>query len=147
MFMQSLKEGILSAIFLLLAASGQSAQTIRNFTPLENGSTAYPLISSQRPCGSQDQHFCFNGGTCFYPQDNNKPFCICTSGFSGNRCHDVDMDSVFHIPHLVVEQLIAITCGTAIFVFFLVVAIYCIVSKRLKKKAKLITAAPCEVTV
>nr|XP_061803871.1 pro-neuregulin-4, membrane-bound isoform-like [Nerophis lumbriciformis] len=139
MFMQSLKEGILSAIFLLLAASGQSAQTI--------SSTAYPLISSQRPCGSQDQHFCFNGGTCFYPQDNNKPFCICTSGFSGNRCHDVDMDSVFHIPHLVVEQLIAITCGTAIFVFFLVVAIYCIVSKRLKKKAKLITAAPCEVTV
>ncbi|XP_077570354.1 epigen-like [Stigmatopora nigra] len=148
MFTHSLKKGVLSAVFLLLVApSGQSAQTTISFTPLQSSNTAGPLLSEERPCGSSDQHFCLNDGTCIYPQDSTKPSCICPSGFSGNRCHDLDVDSVFYVPHMTVEHLISVTCGAAIFVFFLVISIYCIVLKRFKKKDKKITSATCEVTV
>ncbi|XP_061623480.1 epigen [Phyllopteryx taeniolatus] len=149
MLAQSLKKGVLSAFLLLLAASGQSAQTTTNPTQLENITIADPLLmSSHRPCGSQDQQFCLNGGTCVYPQDNTEPFCICKSGFSGNRCHyDGEVNSVFCRSDHFIEHLIAISCVAAIFIFILVFIISCIVRKRCIKSAKQIKSVPCEVTV
>ncbi|XP_019744710.1 epigen-like [Hippocampus comes] len=141
MLMQSLKEGVLSAILLLLAASGQSAQT--------TSSTEDPLLlSSHRPCGSQNQHFCLNGGTCIYPQDTTKPFCICTSGFSGNRCHyDRKVDTMFSQSHIAAEHLISLSCGAALLIFILLFITYCVVRTRCRKSEKQMESAPTEVTV
>ncbi|XP_061672031.1 epigen-like [Syngnathoides biaculeatus] len=148
MFAQSLKQGVLSAFLLLLAASGHSAETT-NMTRLENGSSSDPLLlSSHRPCGSRDQHFCLNGGTCVYPQDNTEPFCICAAGFSGNRCHyDGEVDSMFCQTPLIMEHLISIICGTAVVAFVLVFIGFCVVRKRCVKSAKQIESVPSEVTV
>ncbi|XP_049618750.1 epigen [Syngnathus scovelli] len=149
MLTQSLKEGVLSALLLLLAVSGQSAQSTRNPTRLQKNSTEDPLLlSPQKPCGSQDQKFCLNGGTCIYPQDTSKPFCICTSGFSGNRCHyDREVDTMFSRCHRAVEHLISLSCGAAIVVFILVFIAYCVIRRRYTKSTKQMESAPCEVTV
>nr|XP_057927745.1 epigen [Doryrhamphus excisus] len=160
MIMQNLHMGILSAILLLMAASRLSAQepttdpTLSNSsltTQLENSNMEDPrLLGSHRPCGSTDQHYCLNGGTCIYPQDNTKAFCICPAGFSGNRCQfDRELESLLSCYgyRLSTEHLIAISCAAAILVFSLAFLIYCIVRKRCMTSTKLVESSPSEITV
>ncbi|XP_054630170.1 pro-neuregulin-2, membrane-bound isoform-like [Dunckerocampus dactyliophorus] len=159
MIKQSLKMGFLSAI-LLLAASELSAQetttdpALSNSSPttrLENGNMEdFRLLGSHRPCGGTDQHYCLNGGTCIYPQDNTEPFCICPAGFSRNRCHfDHELETLLsrYRYHLAAEHLIAISCAAAILIFSLAFLICCIVRKRCVKSTKLMESNPSEITV
>nr|XP_061838114.1 epigen-like [Nerophis lumbriciformis] len=145
--------GVLLAILLLLAARGLSAQqtTADPFlsdsspnTLLEKGSMVDPvLLGAHRPCESADRHFCLNGGTCLYPQDHTKPFCICPTGSSGNRCH---LQSFSRGYHLAVEHLIGVSCGAAFLVFSLSFLVCCVVRRR-RTKSKQIQSKPSDITV
>uniref|UniRef100_UPI0037E985E8 epigen-like n=1 Tax=Semicossyphus pulcher TaxID=241346 RepID=UPI0037E985E8 len=146
------------AVLLLLISSAQSAlltdilQTTE--APLSNSSlTTQPNNSSieeprvqrsHRSCGSEHANFCENGGECMYPQDNDKPFCICTSSYSGTRCLffvDISRSS----PEL--EQLIGITFGVLMLIVVLAMLFYCFAYKRCVKSAPLKKPAASESSV
>uniref|UniRef100_A0A3Q3ICS1 EGF-like domain-containing protein n=1 Tax=Monopterus albus TaxID=43700 RepID=A0A3Q3ICS1_MONAL len=116
------------ALLLLLTTAGQS--TALTHSPQ---TTETPLLSnvfmdsalvmhSHRPCRSEHENYCENGGECMYPQDNDKPFCICTSSYSGPRCLFFN-GHTRSLPEI--EQLIGISIGVVMLIFLLAIAIYC----------------------
>ncbi|XP_073321622.1 epigen [Pagrus major] len=102
------------------------------------------VLRSHRSCGSEYANWCENGGTCMFPQDSDKPSCICTSSYGGNRCMFFT-DHTYSLPE--VEQLIAIIFGVAMLISVLIIIIYCCAYKRCKKSAQLIKSAPSESSV
>ncbi|XP_036955103.1 epigen [Acanthopagrus latus] len=157
-----LENALLSAVavlLLLLTPPGQSATlsdelqttaapTLSGTAPTtqpNNSSMEEPLVlRSHKPCGSEHANWCENGGTCMFPQDSDKPSCICTSSYTGHRCMFVS-DLTHTLPES--EQLIAISCGVAMLISVLAVIIYCCACKRCKKSAPLIKSAPSESSV
>ncbi|KAM8760049.1 epigen-like [Acanthopagrus schlegelii] len=157
-----LENALLSAVavlLLLLTPPGQSATlsdelqttaapTLSGSAPTtqpDNSSMEEPLVlRSHKPCGSEHVNWCENGGTCMFPQDSDKPSCICTSSYTGHRCMFVS-DLTHTLPES--EQLIAISCGVAMLISVLAVIIYCCACKRCKKSAPLIKSAPSESSV
>ncbi|XP_045891913.1 epigen [Micropterus dolomieu] len=114
-------------------------------TQLNNNSMEEPMVlRSHRSCGSEHVNYCENGGECMYPQDNDQPFCICKSSYSGHRCLFFSERS-HTLPEL--EQLIGIIFGVVILFFVLAIIIYCFASKRCKKSVPLIKSAPSELSV
>ncbi|XP_044053898.1 epigen [Siniperca chuatsi] len=164
MFMQRqtyLEKALLSAltVLLLLTTAGQSAVLGDNLqttaapalsnlplsTQLNNSSMEEPqVLRSHRSCGSEHENYCENGGECMYPQDNDKPFCICTSSYSGPRCLFFS-DHTRTLPEL--EELIGISFGVVMLFFVLAIIIYCFAYKRCIKSAPLMKSAPSESSV
>ncbi|XP_037632949.1 epigen [Sebastes umbrosus] len=154
-----LANALLSAVaaLLLLTTSAQSAMISNNLqttetpallnssvtTQLNNSSMEEPrvLLSQQKPCRSEHENYCANGGTCMYPQDNDKPFCICTSMYAGERCLFI-VAPTSHGPQI--EFLIAFWFGVAMLFIFLVMIFSCCAYKIFKKSAKLIKSAPSQ---
>ncbi|XP_032370825.1 epigen isoform X1 [Etheostoma spectabile] len=142
------------AALLLLTAAGQSA-----ILPHELQTTAPPallnsslltqrnissmgkprVLGLHRPCRSEDETYCENGGECMYPQDSDKPSCTCTSSYSGPRCLFFN-DRTHTLPEL--EQLIAIIFGVAMLIIVLAVIIFCLACNRCIKSAPPVKAAP-----
>ncbi|KAM9360141.1 epigen-like [Symphorus nematophorus] len=157
-----LEKALLSAVavLLLLTTTGQSAMLTDNLqttatpvlsnsaptTQLDNSSMEGPrVLRSHRSCGSEHENYCENGGECMYPQDNDKPFCICTSSYSGPRC--LFFSDQTRSP-LEVEQLIAISFGAFMVILALAIIIYCFAYKRcIKSSASLIKSPPSESSV
>ncbi|KAA8592628.1 epigen isoform X2 [Etheostoma spectabile] len=141
------------AALLLLTAAGQSAilphelQTtappaLLNSSLLtqRNSSMGKPrVLGLHRPCRSEDETYCENGGECMYPQDSDKPSCTCTSSYSGPRCLFFN-DRTHTLPEL--EQLIAIIFGVAMLIIVLAVIIFCLACNRCIKSAPPVKAAP-----
>ncbi|XP_070760561.1 epigen-like [Enoplosus armatus] len=114
-------------------------------TQLSNSTMEEPrVLRSHSSCGSEHENYCENGGECMYPQDNDQPFCICTSRYSGLRCHFF-IDPSRTLPEL--EQLIAISFGVLMLFFVLAIIIYCFVYKKCIKSTPLIKSAPSESSV
>nr|XP_020449310.1 epigen-like [Monopterus albus] len=147
------------ALLLLLTTAGQSTalthspQTTETpllsnvllTTQLNNSSMDSALVMhSHRPCRSEHENYCENGGECMYPQDNDKPFCICTSSYSGPRCLFFN-GHTRSLPEI--EQLIGISIGVVMLIFLLAIAIYCFAHQRCIKSAPLIKSAPSEMFV
>ncbi|RVE67976.1 hypothetical protein OJAV_G00087060 [Oryzias javanicus] len=110
------------------------------YTQIENSSSVEPKVSSShRPCDSKDETFCGNGGQCIYPQDSQKPACICKASFQGPRCM-YPHDAVGHsAPEL--EKVIAIVCGVTMIIFTLMLVVYCCVRKSCTKSTPLLKSA------
>ncbi|XP_035497113.1 epigen [Scophthalmus maximus] len=156
----NLETGLLSSVavlMVLLATTGQSAILPSNLqttatppalsnssltTQINNGSAEGPrVLRSHRSCGGGYEHFCENGGECIYPQDTDKPSCICTSSYEGPRCL-IFSDSTRTLPEL--EQLIGIIFGVAVLLLVLAIVIYCFAYRRCVKSASLIKSPPSE---
>ncbi|XP_041644388.1 epigen [Cheilinus undulatus] len=148
-----------AAVLLLLTSAGQSAvlsdilQTTETpslpdmtvTTEINNSSVEGPrVLRSHRSCGSEHENYCENGGQCMYPQDSDKPFCICTSSYSGTRCLFF-ADNTRTKPEL--EQLIGIIFGVVMLIIALAILFYCFAYKRCVKSAPLIKSAPSESSV
>ncbi|KAG7221379.1 hypothetical protein INR49_017255 [Caranx melampygus] len=139
------------AVLVLLTTVGQSAvisdnlQTTETPSPTaeaDNATMEGPrVLRSHRSCGSEHENYCENGGECMYPQDSDKPFCICTSSYSGTRCHFFS-DHTRTLPEL--EQLIGIIFGVFMLIFFFAIMIYCFARKKCLKSPPLIKYAPSE---
>ncbi|CAL8345696.1 unnamed protein product [Lota lota] len=43
------------------------------------------------PCREEHANFCLNEGRCMYPQDTEKPSCMCERGYYGPRCAHLDL--------------------------------------------------------
>ncbi|XP_034728665.1 epigen isoform X2 [Etheostoma cragini] len=150
-----LENALLAAVaaLLLLTAAGQSAilpdelQTTATPALLNsslltqlNSSMGKPrLLGLHRACRSEHEKYCENGGECMYPQDSDKPSCICTSSYTGPRCLFFN-DRTHTLPEL--EQLIAIIFGVAMLIIVLAIIIFCLAYNRCIKLAPLIKAAP-----
>ncbi|XP_078107326.1 epigen [Sander vitreus] len=156
-----LENALLSAVavLLLLTTAGQSAvlpndlQTTATpallnsslLTQLNNSSMGKPrVLGLHRSCRSEHLTYCENGGECMYPQDSDKPSCICTSSYSGPRCLFFN-DRTRTLPEL--EQLIAIIFGVAMLLIVLAIIIFCFAYKRCIKWAPIIKPAPSELSV
>uniref|UniRef100_A0A674NJU4 EGF-like domain-containing protein n=1 Tax=Takifugu rubripes TaxID=31033 RepID=A0A674NJU4_TAKRU len=96
------------------------------FSPTDSVEGA-KVVHPYAPCGSDYAHYCGNGGQCIFPQDTDKPSCICTSSFKGERCLFFS-DHSRALPEL--EQLVAISVGLAMVVVTLVVVVCCVLRKR-----------------
>ncbi|XP_068166702.1 epigen-like [Antennarius striatus] len=147
-------ENLLSAV-LLLTAAGLSPTLADNLqttaAPESHFNTSQTVsrnvekpvvLRSHTTCGSEHANYCENGGQCMYPQDSDKPFCICTSSYSGARCHFFSISETRSPAEL--EKLIAIGFGVVMFLFFLAFMIYCFANKRCTKSTLLIKSAPSE---
>ncbi|KAK2837890.1 hypothetical protein Q5P01_015102 [Channa striata] len=147
------------AVLLLLTTTEQSAILTNSLpttatSPLSNGTVTTQLNNSSReeplvlrlhrPCRSEHENFCENGGKCMYPQDSDRPSCICTSSYSGPRCLFL-LEPAQSGPEL--EKLIGISLGVAILVIGIAVIIYCFAWRRCMKSAPLIKSAPSEISV
>ncbi|XP_054467794.1 epigen-like [Anoplopoma fimbria] len=131
------------AALLLLTTTGQSAMLTTATPALSDSSMTTQLINSSmekpqvrhlyRSCRSEHEQFCNNGGECMYPQDSDKPHCICQSSYTGHRC--MFLKSKASYPHQV--QLIPICLGIAMLIVVLVATIYCLAYKRCIKSASL----------
>ncbi|XP_040012041.1 epigen [Xiphias gladius] len=156
-----LEKALFSAVaaVILLTAAGQSAiladsipttaaplLSNSSLTPQLNDSSAEEprVLHLHRSCGSEHEKYCENGGECMYPQDSDKPFCICTSSYSGPRCLFIN-EPTRSRPEL--EQLIGISFGVVMLIFTLAIIIYCFAYKRCIKSAPLIKSAPSETSV
>ncbi|XP_070690531.1 epigen-like [Pempheris klunzingeri] len=156
-----LEKALLSvvAVMLLLTTAGQSAMLTDDLqttaapalsnssspTQLSNGSMEEPrVLRSHRSCGSELENYCENGGECMYPQDSDKYFCICTSSYSGERCHFFS-DPTRTLPEI--EQLIGISFGIVMLIFAFAFFIYCFAYNRCRKSAQLIKSAPFDSSV
>ncbi|XP_029961621.1 epigen [Salarias fasciatus] len=141
------------AVLLLLSTAGQSAvlttaspppATSSPTTQINNSSSEGPyVLRSHVSCGSEHDAFCANGGTCIYPQDSEKPSCICVPPYGGERCM-LFTDSVSSLPE---GDVIGITVGITMLVILLAITIYCCASKRCVKSTPLIKSAPSETSV
>ncbi|KAM7415856.1 hypothetical protein PAMA_018088 [Pampus argenteus] len=148
-----LEKAILAAVAVLLfSTAGQCAQLTtpalaNSFlnTQLNDSSDEEPrVLRLHRSCTSEHDNYCSNGGKCMYPQDSDKPSCICTSSYSGPRCMFYSEPSR-SLPEL--EQLIAIGFGVAIIIIILAIILYCFAYKRCIKSASLIKPTPSETSV
>uniref|UniRef100_A0A8C5H1B0 Epigen-like n=1 Tax=Gouania willdenowi TaxID=441366 RepID=A0A8C5H1B0_GOUWI len=148
---------LLSAVvgLCLLINTGQSA-VLTSASPLQNAilttqtsdNTTGQLrtLHSNRSCREEHKYFCANGAICRYPQDSEKPFCICTSLYQGLRCMvPVIPHSSRTLPES--QQVIAISIGIIIFLILLAIGIYICVSKKCVKSSPLIKSAPSETSV
>ncbi|KAM9859035.1 epigen [Aulostomus maculatus] len=151
-----LKMGISFLILLLLATSGQSAQTttppaVPDSSPtalLNDSSVEEPVVLRlHSSCRSEHENYCGNGGQCMYPQDSEKPSCICPPSFNGPRClFVIEITGVVSEAPLAAEQLITIIFGVLIVLFILAV-MGCCIFKRCKKSTQLKKSEPCEMSV
>ncbi|XP_042278114.1 epigen-like [Thunnus maccoyii] len=155
-----LEKAIFAAVAVLLfATAGQSALLTDDLqttttpalsdssltTQLSNSSVEGPrVLRTHRSCGSEHENYCENDGKCMYPQDSDKPFCICTSLYSGTRCMFYNQASR---KPLELEQLIGITFGVVIVVIILAIIICCFVNKRCVKSAPLMKSVPSQMSV
>ncbi|XP_028270277.1 epigen [Parambassis ranga] len=140
-----------AAVLLLLTQTGQSvllttaAPNATLTTQLSNSSVAEPQVQRvHRSCESEHENFCQNGGKCIYPQDSEKPFCICAASYSGQRCMFFT-ESTRTQPEW--EELIGISFGVIMVIILLAILIYCCAYKRCKKSAPLIKSVPSETSV
>ncbi|XP_075889469.1 epigen [Nelusetta ayraudi] len=153
-----LRRGLLSALaLLLLTTAGRSAVLTDHLqttaapalsaltTELFNTTMEEPKVQrSYRPCGDEHTDYCKNDGQCIIPQDADKPACICTASYSGDRCLFVsDQTRTTGDVH----EVIAITMGILMLALALAVIILCCVHKKCKKSAPLIKSAPSESSV
>ncbi|XP_040050807.2 epigen-like isoform X2 [Gasterosteus aculeatus] len=138
------------AALLLLTTTGQSAGpqttgdpdpvTSRLTTQLTNSSTEEPrALLLSKACRTEDKDFCKNGGVCMYPQDSDKPSCICQSSYSGKRCMFIIGRTQTRIEW---EKLIGIGFGVSMLILVLAFIIYCLASKRCIKSAPLKQISP-----
>ncbi|XP_053277717.1 epigen [Pleuronectes platessa] len=155
----NLERVILSAVavLLLLTTTGQTAILTDNLqttaasllsnttTQLNTSSVEHPkVLRTFKSCDSKDEKYCENGGECMYPQDSDEPFCICSSSYSGPRCHFFS-DTTHTLPEF--EQMIGIIFGVAVLFLILAIVIYCFINRRCMKSAPLIKSAPSETSV
>ncbi|XP_034548562.1 epigen [Notolabrus celidotus] len=157
----SMEKAVLSAVamLLLLTSAGQSAiltdiphtteaPTLSNSsltTELSNSTMELPqVLRTHRSCGAEHENYCENGGECMYPQDSDKPFCICTSSYSGIRCLFF-VSNTHTLPEL--EQLIGISFGVLMLLVVLAIIFYCCAYRKCIKSAPLIKSAPSESSV
>ncbi|CAN9512991.1 unnamed protein product [Ophioblennius macclurei] len=128
----------------VLTTASPSPSSSPATTQLGNSSLDGPKVQrSHISCGSAHDSFCANGGKCIYPQDSEKPFCICTSSYGGARCM-LFMDSARSMPE---GDVIGIAVGILMLVGILAITIYCCVSRRCAKSTPLIKPAPSETSV
>ncbi|CAJ1069239.1 epigen [Xyrichtys novacula] len=114
-------------------------------TQLSNSTMEGPrVLRLHRSCGDEHANFCENGGECMFPQDSDKPFCICPSTHSGTRCLFFS-DNSRSLPEL--EQLIGISFGVLMLLIVLGIIFYFCAYKRCIKSAPLIKSAPSETSV
>ncbi|XP_033946965.1 epigen [Pseudochaenichthys georgianus] len=156
-----LENALLSAVAVLLLATAGRCEMLTvtvettatpatlNSSPttqLPNSSMEKPPVShsSQRPCQSQDENYCANGGVCMLPQDSDKPSCICKFSYTGQRCLFVISPS-HTLPEL--EKVIAISFGAILIIFVLAIIFCCFAHKRCRKSAPLLKSAPSESSV
>ncbi|XP_047448236.1 epigen-like [Mugil cephalus] len=142
------------AVLLLLATVGQSAEVTTELqatatppptvSPMNNTTEQPRVLHLHKPCGSEHETFCANGGTCVYPQDNEKPFCICTSSFVGPRCM-LTSEQTMVLPEF--EKMIAVILAVVMLLLILAIVIYCLAYRRCVKSAPLIKSAPSEISV
>lgn len=147
------------AVLLLLATRGKSEMlsdsTLTTASPfLSNLSLTDQAVNSSMgepkvglfgtPCGEENKNFCLNGGKCIYPQDSNKPSCICSTLHDGIRCEN---PIGFTYKPLGAEKVIAIIFGLIMVFIILGLAVCCFVRKRCVKSAPLIKAAASETSV
>ncbi|XP_069563990.1 epigen [Brachyistius frenatus] len=142
------------AVQLLLTTAGQSAAVTSETTPLSNasldttqlgngGEEEPRVLHSHRSCGGEHDDYCGNDGKCMYPQDSDKPFCICTSSYGGPRC--LLIQPALSLPE--VERVIGITAGVFMLILLLAIITYCCACKRGTKSAPLIKSAPSATSV
>ncbi|XP_074527001.1 epigen-like [Halichoeres trimaculatus] len=139
------------AVLLLLTSAGQSATQTTEAPDLSNSSLTTQFSNStmegprvlrtHKSCGVEHENYCENGGECMYPQDSDKPFCICTSSYSGTRCHFFS-SGVYNPPEL--EKLIGISFGVMMLIVVLAIIFYCCAYKKCIKPSPLIKSAPTE---
>nr|XP_046244002.1 epigen [Scatophagus argus] len=158
-----LEKAVLSAVavLLLLTAAGQSAVLTDNpqttaapalsnsapTTQLSNSSMEEPeVLRSHRSCRAEHANYCENGGQCMYPQDSDKPSCICTHSYGGHRCLFLIVSDHTTKP-ADTEQLIAICFGVVMLIFALIIIAFCLARKKCMKSAPLIKSAPSETSV
>ncbi|XP_061586064.1 epigen-like [Cololabis saira] len=153
----NLQKALVSAVtvLLLLIAPGQSEDLQATAAPLvlnsslttgpSNSSMEKPKVQALHlPCGSEHDAYCANGGQCMYPQDSNKPSCICTDSYSGPRCM-VPSALTHSQPGL--EKVIAITFGVIMVVCILAIIILRCVYKKCVKETPLKTKAMTQTLV
>ncbi|KAM7018337.1 epigen-like [Tautogolabrus adspersus] len=147
------------AVLILMTSAGNSAMLsdilLTTKTPalsnssltttINNSSMEEPrVLRSHKSCGSEHENYCENGGECMFPQDSEKPFCICTSSYSGPRCLFF-LDNSRSVVDL--EGLVGFIFGVLMLITVLAILFFCFAYKRCIKSAPLIKSAPSESSV
>ncbi|KAM9391975.1 epigen-like [Pholidichthys leucotaenia] len=157
---QEKARGCVAAVLLFLMTAGRPAvandDRSTTETPLSNSSLTTQfsnssvelpkVLRSHRPCGSEHDTYCSNGGMCMFPQDSDKPSCICKAFYSGRRCM-IYADDTGSSTSPQLEKLIGIIIGVLMVIVVLAVLFYCFAYKRCIKSAPLIKSAPSESSV
>ncbi|XP_041854679.1 epigen-like [Melanotaenia boesemani] len=147
-------------VLLLLTTAVQSAVLSNDVQttaapPVSNSSLTTHIVNSsveeprvwrlvKMSCGETYKEFCGNGGQCMFPQDSDKPSCICKPPYSGPRCM-VFTDLTRTVPNL--DKVIGISFGAIMLITLVTIIAYCCAYKRCVKSAPLIKSAPSETSV
>ncbi|KAK7934394.1 hypothetical protein WMY93_005290 [Mugilogobius chulae] len=141
---------MLVVLFLLyttdqVVASMETNQTT-SFPAVTNSSLSMHLNKSSsiekkshRSCGSDNMHFCANGGRCIYYQNTDEPSCHCQFPYEGDRCLSISSHSYKESES---EQLIGIIIGVFMVIFALAIIVYCCCVKRCVNSAPLKISSP-----
>ncbi|XP_029019700.1 epigen [Betta splendens] len=149
----SLRRALLSAVVaqLLLSTAGRAAvltgdvQTTAAVSSHQNSSADDPVVLRlHTPCGREHENYCENGGQCMFPQDSDKPSCICRPPYGGPRC--LFFTEVTYTPPGL-EKGIAVGFSLVMLLLGLVILMYCCAQRRCLKSAPLIKSAPSETSV
>ncbi|XP_062983496.1 protransforming growth factor alpha-like [Elgaria multicarinata webbii] len=121
--MVSAAASALLALGILLAV----CQALENTT---SALSAPPVAAAVRShfdnCPDAHTHYCFHG-TCRYLVQEEKPTCVCHSGFVGTRCENADLLAVVAASHKkqTITTLVVVSVIASVALIIICVLIHC----------------------
>ncbi|XP_048703031.1 epigen [Caretta caretta] len=99
--------------------------------------TSFPIDSTEEPialkliqsCLEEHDSYCING-LCAFHNELKKPICRCLTGYSGERCEHLTLNSYALNSY---ERYIAVGIGAGMLLSGIIALIYCYVRKRCGK--------------
>uniref|UniRef100_A0A8C8VIX8 Epithelial mitogen n=1 Tax=Pelusios castaneus TaxID=367368 RepID=A0A8C8VIX8_9SAUR len=113
---------LLSSMLLLFLWSRLKANVVKYSEYLEEP----VLLKLTQSCLGEHHSYCING-LCTFHSELRKPICRCLTGYDGERCEHLTLNSYAHNSY---EQYIAVGIGTGMLLSGIIAILYCYVRKR-----------------
>uniref|UniRef100_A0A8C4W1K7 Epithelial mitogen n=1 Tax=Gopherus evgoodei TaxID=1825980 RepID=A0A8C4W1K7_9SAUR len=134
--------GMLIYILLraMVALGEEAAITVSSLTTdrrnswAKNNTEDYPeepiALKFMQSCLEEHDSYCING-LCAFHSELKKPICRCLTGYNGERCEHLTLNSYALNSY---EHYIAVGIGTGMLLSGIIALIYCYVRKRYGKR-------------
>ncbi|XP_074922173.1 epigen [Chelonoidis abingdonii] len=86
-------------------------------------------LKFMQSCLEEHDSYCING-LCAFHSELKKPICRCLTGYNGERCEHLTLNSYALISY---EHYIAVGIGAGMLLSGIIALIYCYVRKRCRK--------------